>query len=207
MKMKEPKDPYKSVTGFNKLKEVMFSIAPLTESDWDDIEDKLSIKMYPKNSFYIQSGQIESKIGFVLTGSFRWYHIDEKGEFRNYHFFLDNDFIVEFYSFLTQADTNMYIEAMEDSEVIILPSRLEILQLYSSNRNWETFGRVMAESVYLQTASRVHDLLLKNAEERYLDLISRWPGIFQKVSLTNIASYLGVKVPSLSRIRKRITNR
>lgn len=185
----------------------MFNIAPISELDWQDLQCQLRTQKYKKNSYYFRSGDTESQIGFVVSGGFRWYHIDEKGNLTNYHFFLEGDFVAEYYSFVAQKPSAMYIEALEDSEVILFPHREEILRLYSASHCWEKFGRIIAEKSYTETASRLHDFLFKNAEERYLDLIQRWPGIFQQVSLTNIASYLGVKVPSLSRIRRRVASR
>jgi CRP-like cAMP-binding protein len=168
------------------------------------IEPLLQIKHFAKNEYYLSVGQIENQIGFVSNGSFRWYFIDQKGVEENYHFFLKNNFVVGFDSFITRVPSKMYIQAMEDSEVILLPNREVILQFYDKSHNWEHFGRLISEQVYAQTTQRVQDFLFKSAEERYLDLLFQHPDIIQKVSLSNLSSYLGILPPSLSRIRKRI---
>jgi CRP-like cAMP-binding protein len=187
------------------LNQAFNAISNITDEDWQMLEPDLRIQNFSKEENYLSAGQIEQRIGFITKGSFRWYYINEKGVEVNFHFFFDNNFVVEFESFISQKPSNMYIQAMEDSEVIILPLREHILELYGHSHHWSEFGRKIAESVYLLSASRVQDFLFRNAEERYIQLLKQHPDIFQRVSLTHISSYLGVQGPSLSRIRRRIS--
>jgi len=190
---------------YSQLKSAFNSISPITEDDWNMIEPQLRKREYKKNDFYLRAGETEEQIGFTTRGSFKWYYINQKGEEVNFHFFLDNNFVVEYRSFITRKPSQMYIQAMEDSEVILLPKREKILELYSLSHNWERFGRIISETVYAETALRVQDFLFRSAEERYRNLLKQYPDIFQRVSLSNISSYLGIQGPSLSRIRKRIS--
>ena len=187
------------------LKQAFNAVSPITEEDWQMLEPQLRTHTCLKNEYHLRTGQTEQRIGFIIKGSFRWYFINEKGEEVNFHFFLDNNFVVEFESFISQQPSNMYIQAMEDSEVIMLPERQAILDMYATSHHWSEFGRRIAESVYITSASRVQDFLFRSAEERYIQLLKQHPDIFQRVSLTHISSYLGVLGPSLSRIRKRIS--
>lgn len=190
---------------YNQLKSVFNAISPITEDDWNMIEPQLRTREYKKNSYYLRAGETEEQIGFTSRGSFKWYYINQKGEEVNFHFFFDSNFVVEYRSFITRKPSQMYIQAMEDSEVILLPKREKILELYYSSHNWERFGRIISETVYAETALRVQDFLFRSAEERYRNLLKQHPDIFQRVSLSNISSYLGIQGPSLSRIRKRIS--
>lgn len=190
---------------YKNLKQAFNAISNITDEDWQMLEPDLCIQKFSKEENYLNAGQIEKRIGFITKGAFRWYYINEKGEEINFHFFFDNDFVVEFESFISQKPSNMYIQAMEDSEVIMLPTRECILDLYGHSHHWSEFGRKIAETVYLLSASRVQDFLFRNAEERYIQLLKQHPDIFQRVSLTHISSYLGVQGPSLSRIRRRIS--
>jgi CRP-like cAMP-binding protein len=187
------------------LNQAFNAISTITDEDWQMLEPGLRIQNFSKEENYLSAGQIEQRIGFITKGSFRWYYINEKGVEVNFHFFFDNNFVVEFESFISQKPSNMYIQAMEDSDVIMLPTREGILELYGHSHHWSEFGRKIAESVYLLSASRVQDFLFRNAEERYIQLLKQHPDIFQRVSLTHISSYLGVQGPSLSRIRRRIS--
>ena len=190
---------------FEQLRQAVNAITPMSNDDWDIFEPLLQLKSIKKNDFFLKMDEVERYIGFVNKGSFRWYYINGKGEEVNYHFFFDNDFVVGFDSFITQTPSRLFIQAMEDTELVLLPERSKILEFYSKSHTWEHFGRLISEGVYAQTAARVHDFLFNSAEERYLSLLKQYPNIFQRVSLSNIASYLGVQGPSLSRIRKRIS--
>lgn len=190
---------------YDNLKQVVKTISFVTEEDWQYFEPFLSVKQFAKNEYFIKSGETEKQIGFINKGSFRWYYINNKGNEVNFHFFLDNVFIVEYGSFLAQQSSEQYIQAMEDSEVILLPKYDRILEIYSESHRWSEFGRKIAEKVYLEAAERVKDFLYRDVEERYTLLLKQRPDIFQRVSLSNIASYLGIQPPSLSRLRRRIS--
>lgn len=189
---------------FDILKKAVSSISSISHDDWMLVEPYLYLKNYKKGEFFYSSGEVGNHIGFLIKGSFKWYFLDQNGEQVNYWFFLENSFLVEYGSFLSLMPSEMYVEAMEKSEIIMLPEREKILEIYSRSHAWERFGRIVSENVYMQTASRLQDFLFRSAEERYLDMLKKFPDIFQRVSLSNISSFLGIKGPSLSRIRKRI---
>lgn len=188
-----------------RLYSIFKAISPLTDEDWQLLEPQLYVKKFRKGDFYLRADDTESQMGFIIQGSFRWYFVNPKGEEVNFHFFFENSFVVEYMGFLTLKPSQMHIEAMEDSTLVMLPKRHKILELYEVSRNWERFGRIMAETTYIATAGRVQDFLFHSAEERYITLLSLHPDIFQRVSLANISSYLGIKGPSLSRIRRRLS--
>ena len=98
---------------FTILKQAINMVSPITDSDWLMLEPLLKTKNYKKNEYYLCSGETEKQIGFITSGSFRWYYINQKGEEVNYHFFLNNNFIVDFLSFINQEPSQMYIQAME----------------------------------------------------------------------------------------------
>jgi CRP-like cAMP-binding protein len=192
---------------YSTLRNTINTISPISDNDWKMLEPWLSVKYYKKNQYYLSSGEIEQQIGFISSGSFKWYFINDKAEEVNYHFFFENNFIVDYLSFIMQSPSQMFIQAMTNSTVILLPKRKKILESYSNSHNWERFGRIISELVYAETANKVHDFLFRTAEERYVNLLAQHPDIFQKVSLSNISSYLGIQGPSLSRIRKRISRK
>jgi CRP-like cAMP-binding protein len=187
------------------IKTAFNSISHIPEEDWEKFEPYLKTREIKKNQYYLREGEIEQQISYIVSGSFRWYYINDKGQEVNYHFFFDGSFLVDYLSLITQQPSRMYLQAMEDSVIILLPKRNKILDFYAESHSWERFGRIVAESVYAETANRAHDFLFRTAEERYRILLRQRPNIFQRVSLSHISSYLGMQGPSLSRIRKRIS--
>ncbi len=134
------------------------------------------------------------------------YYIDFYGNEINYRFTDQNNFFVDFQSLLLQKQSRYYWQAMEDSALFILPYK-EVQQLYKTSSAWNNFGRLTAEHVYLQLNERVDMLLFMKPEERYLYLLKNHPNLLSHVSQFHLSSYMGIKPESLSRIRKRLSEK
>lgn len=146
-------------------------------------------------------------VGFVVKGIFRIYYIDPKtGLEHNLYFVAENRFLTSLKSVLTQTSCPYLIEALENSELLII--QYDHLQdLYRRSHGWERFGRLLAEEYFMLNQTRAESLLTQTAEERYVDLLAHHPDLTNRVSLGHISSYLGIKGPSLSRIRAQVAHR
>lgn len=162
------------------------------------------VRKYKKGEFYNEYKNICKHLGFVLDGVFRIYRANEDtGEEKNMLFFSKNEFIASYKSFLSQTACSYFTESMVDSTIIYI--HIDSLNaLYEKSHKWERFGRLVAEQAFQAVMNATEGLLFKSAEERYTELIAQHPDIFHTVPLYHIASYLGIKAPSLSRIRNRI---
>lgn len=183
-------------------KETVKRIAPLTDADCDMFIPYLKIKQYPKGSNFVTDGQISNEIGFISSGSFRIYYLLDGKEI-NTNFFFENDFVVEYQSFLLQRPSKYYIQAMEESQVITFTSA-ELKATYNTSHNWERFGRIIAEKLFVDASERAESFLFLTGGQRYLSLLKRRPKIFERVPLYHIASHLGIERESLSRLRRKI---
>jgi len=172
----------------------------LSESFWVE-------KTYSKGDYYNRHKTVCQYLGFIVSGVFRSYIIDEKtAEEKNIFLYSSNGFIVTFKSFINQIPCDYHTQALTDAKVICIGVR-DLLSLYSRSHQWETFGRLLAQEAFNIAMSRTESFLFKSPEERYLDLIKQQPDIFNQVPLYHLSSYLGVQGPSLSRIRKRIAGK
>lgn len=158
---------------------------------------------FKKGDFYNEYKNVCKYMGFVLSGVFRVYKVDEhSGTERNMLFFTNNQFMSSFKSFLNQTACEYYTQSVTDAELLYI--HYDHLQhLYRSSAAWERFGRIFAESALDAVMSNTEGFLFKTPEARYLEMLKVHPDIFQSVPLYHIASYLGIEAPSLSRIRKR----
>lgn len=157
-----------------------------------------------KGDFYNKQNVVCKDLGIVVKGIFRVYYYDEReGREINMFFFSEGQFIVSFRSFLYQYPCVYYIEAMEDAEVVYLPYP-DLQELYKSHKPWERFGRILAEHFFHQSQGRTEQLLFFTHEQRYLNLLKEHTNIVERIASFHIASYLGIKNQSLSRIKKRI---
>lgn len=162
----------------------------------------ISIKIKKKANLLVQ-GELCNNIYFVISGFFRMFYVDLEGNEINNRFTEENNFMVDFQSFLTQKPSRYYWQAMQDSQVLAFPFH-EVQKLYASSAAWQKLGRLITERVYLQLNERVEMLQFMSPEQRYEYLLSTRPQLFNQISQFHIASYLGIKPESLSRLRKRL---
>ncbi|MEH6681991.1 MAG: Crp/Fnr family transcriptional regulator [Sediminicola sp.] len=157
-----------------------------------------------KGDFFNTQGIVCKELGYITKGLFRLYRYDDGAEEeRNLNFFSENQFLSSFPSFVAQYPCSYFIEALEDSEYLAIKHE-HLQQLYERSNTWNSFGRKLAEGNIIRSQIRIDSLLFLNHEQQYVQLLEEHPTIAERVPLYHISSYLGIKNPSLSRIRKRI---
>jgi CRP-like cAMP-binding protein len=157
-----------------------------------------------KGDFFLKEGQYVNRIAFVEEGALRFFYSHNGKEINN-HFFLENDYAVSYLDFLKGTPSRYYIQALENC--VLYTFRLESLQIaYEKSKNWERFGRIIAESAYATATNRFESFLFLSAKERYVKMQTDYPRFIQRIPLYHLASYLGIERESLSRIRKELAN-
>lgn len=195
------------MTDLDKLAYALQAFANLTKEDFSASIPYWTIKEYNKGDFYNEHKSVCKYLGFVLHGTFRSYIIDEKSnEEKNIFLYSTNGFVVTFKSFINQIPCDYHTQALTNAKVLCIGLK-ELSNLYVQSHKWETFGRLLAQEAFNVAIGRVESFIFKSPEERYLELIKQYPEIFETVPLYHISSYLGIKGPSLSRIRKRISSK
>jgi CRP-like cAMP-binding protein len=181
--------------------------ASLTATDFNLSASFWHAKTYKKGEYFNKQKTICRHLGFIDTGVFRSYVIDEKtGEEKNVFLYSKNQFVIPFKSFIDQTPCNYHTQAMTDASICYINID-DLLSLYSQSHKWERFGRLMAQMAFSVTIERMESFIFRTPEERYLDLIKNHPDIFNSIPLYHISSYLGIQGPSLSRIRKRLSEK
>jgi len=180
------------------------SIIDVDSEETHSIKKLFKPKSLKKGDFFLAEGQVSKYIGFLVKGVMRYY-INHDGEDKTYEFAQENEFIGNYESFLPKAPSVKNIQALEDSEIFQIS--YEDLQLfYKSVKQGERFGRIVIEAVFIKTLKGLSSLYTGTPELRYEEFIKKQPNLQQRISQYHIASYVGVKPQSLSRIRKRIFN-
>jgi CRP-like cAMP-binding protein len=185
------------------LKQVLLRYEPLTDEEWEVISDRFAYRQVYKSDFYLRQGQICRKIGLVVKGFLRTYHLDESGNELTTHFAHDHSFVLSFYSFRNQAPSFESILATEDSHVLEM-DYLDLQHLFEVLPKWNTLYRKIIEEAYACMEQRNYVLQSLSASKRYQLLIEQaHPQLLYKAQLGHIASYLGITQETLSRIRKK----
>lgn len=187
---------------FERIRETISQIVPITDSAWNLVKERLSFAFIEKNELLVKEGSVSRHVSFIYRGAFRTYYVKEGEEF-NQDFYFENAWVKSYQSFLSQEPSKLWVQALEDSEIYKM-SYNDLTHLYSTNESIATFGRLIAEYTYIRAQKRIESLLLDTPEERYHKLLQDHPQIFERIPLYHIASYLGIKQPSLSRLRARI---
>ena len=187
-----------------------FALNQFADISADDFELSITFwqqKEYKKGEYYDQHKSICKYLGFITTGVFRSYIIDNKtSEEKNVFLYSKNQFVVTFKSFINQIPCDYHTQAMTDASVIYI-NITDLLSLYKQSHKLEKFGRLLAQEAFNVALRRTESFIFQTPEERYLDLIKYHPDIFNNIPLYHISSYLGIQGPSLSRIRKRISGK
>lgn len=163
---------------------------------------KFIIKKLKKDEFLLREGKVCKAMVIVNRGALRYFGINERGE-QSHWFAFEGEWLGDYESFLTQAPSQHYIQALEDTDVFCLTYR-DMQQLYNEGANFERFGRLIAEELFISIGRSRYELASLPAILRYKNLIKNYPEIHKRIQIKHLATYLGIQPQSLSRIRKEL---
>ena len=175
----------------------------LSKNDFERFLKLTKTVTIEKNEFLIHEGSISKYIAFIISGVLYSYARDEKGDKHVIQIALENNWISDLYSFLSEEPSIYNVHAIENSEIILL-SKVNFEKACDTIPMIERYFRILIQNAYVDSQRRVSRIYGNTAEERYLKLFDSNPEIIQSVPQHYIASYLGIKPQSLSRIRKKI---
>jgi len=186
------------------LTENIHEIINLTQDEKLKIDCAFTSLKLSKGKCWIKEGQYCNHIGFLQSGKLRVFYIDDAGNEATCYFVTENSFISSYTSFLTKTPTVENIEAIEESELLVI-SREELEKLSYNIPKIQIMRRVIAENLFIVMEKRVAMLQSQNANERYEKMIKENPDIILSVPLQFTASFLGITPQHLSRLRKSKT--
>ena len=155
-----------------------------------------------KRQYLLQAGDISMFENFVNKGCLRAYTVDEQGQEHIAMFGIEGWWISDMYSFLTNTPATQNIDALEDSEVLSI-EKSDLEKLYDHVPKFNRFFLKLLQNAFVAHQRRILAANSQTAEEQYLDFITRYPSLEQRVPQHQIASYLGMSPETISRIRRQ----
>ena len=178
----------------------------LTDDDQEVIKSHLKPKKLRKKQYLLQEDEVCKFIAFVEKGALKSYTVDDKGTERIIQFALEGWVISDLYSFLTGEPATYNIDALEDSELVLI-SKAAHEELLKTIPVYETWMRLQVTNAYIAMQQRLTSIISLTLEERYANFTAAFPEIVQRVPQHMIASFMGLTPETLSRVRKKMTRR
>lgn len=178
---------------------------PLTSEEASAITETMNIRQYKKGTVLLKEGEVSMEAYFVLEGCVRQYYLVD-GEEKTNNFFTEEQWVVSITSMTQQVPSGHFMECCLDCTLVV-GNREKEEYLYKRFPKLESVSRKVMEKVFAEQQEIMASYSTDTPEQRYLKLMKSRPDLFQKIPQYHIASYIGVKPESLSRIRKRIAGK
>lgn len=178
------------------------SYAQISVESWSLIESIIRFQELEKDEILLRNGQIAKNIHFVCEGALRVYVTDYDGNIYNKNIFLETDFAGSTVSYLQSTPSNFTLQALENTILISLNYK-KYRQFIDDNIDLKNFYIAYLENNWvIEKEKREVSLVMENATDRYLKLLSKHSNIDQRIQQLHLASHLGITPTQLSRIRK-----
>lgn len=172
----------------------------LSKDDWNLINENIKTKTLQKGEFFIEQNKVCRNSGFILTGVMRYFSYDENGNDPTCYFVSESQYITDPFTFKKQTPSEMNLQAVTKCDLAVISFDSD-RKLQTLLPKWNDIINQVLLEVSINFANQ-KELLAMNASKRYDYFIENYPTVAKRAPLQYVASYLGIKQPSLSRVRK-----
>lgn len=174
-----------------------------SESDWEETISRFRSGILPAKTLFLEKGKVADRIALIQSGLMRSFFYNDNADDITTHFFREGNVVISMKSFNLRVPSEENIVAMEECRVLVatyndmqeLSERIPAWKKIISTVDQQKFNQQMKRSIQLQTLT---------AAERYQLFIEKQPEILRRVALKHVASYLGIDIATLSRIRRNL---
>lgn len=188
------------------LKNFIAAISPVSDKSWEQLSALFKEKQLLKNDYFIKEGETATEIAFLTSGIVRAFFRNEEGLEYNKTFFVAPCFFGGYSSLITGMPNQINHQALADCNILVA-NYAEFTALYDQYPDIERASRKLAELYFVHKEQREIEIVLLDADKRYLLFQKQFPDLEQLVAQYHIASYLGITATQLSRIRKKFASR
>jgi CRP-like cAMP-binding protein len=175
------------------------SICTMPDELIEDLERVVVVKEFKKDEYILKAGKVSNYASWILKGLTRSFYLKDTEEVTT-KFLWEEATITSVYSFYSRKPGNENIVALEDTTLAMLHYN-DMQALYKKHPAFNTIGRVITEKYLYMLEIEVYNLRKQKAEDRYQFIVKHFPHLLQRVPLKYLATYLGINLETLSRIR------
>jgi len=193
---------------YTEYKKFVDKYIDITVEEWEHYKSKMNVEYYKKGKIIHHAGSICNKISFINEGLARTYMLGEDGKdytwniiFNDENSEVNNLFVVDYYSFITQKKSMVNIEVIEDCELLVLEYN-DVQDLHKTLHKEERLSRLITEIAYATLYEKIIARQMKTSKERFDTFMKTTPYLLDKVPQYHIASYLGITPQYLSQLKK-----
>lgn len=160
---------------------------------------------FSKNTVIEESGKVPNYLYYIVSGYLRLFYVDQNGNEVTTHINCPPGFFTAYSHFISRTVSDHNVECITACELLRI-TKENLDYLVNEGKAMKDFSISVFQQSIAYNENRSRELSALNAEERYLKLLKDYPEIIQYVPIQYIASFLGMKPESLSRIRRKIIN-
>lgn len=176
-------------------------LVTLTSEEEEIIKSSFKPYTLKKGSYFLKAGEINQYIGFIRKGLVR-YFVHKNEEEATFEFAKEFEFIADYQSFSLNRSSLQNIQAIEDCDLLVV-NFADVQHFFSTTKNGNLLGRLVIEHRFDVMVNQLLSIYMQNQEERYTHFMATYSELSQRIPQYLIASYVGIKPQSLSRIRRR----
>lgn len=178
------------------------SLAPISDDDFQQVADIMHEKHFSKREVLLKEGQVCKHYYFILSGCIRSFSL-ENGKEVNIKFYFEDDIACDFISYRLQEPSHFYMVAVEDC-TLYYAAKTEATPVFENTPSLHTTLFRFFQELYFKEEEHSNSFKLLSPEERYQYLVDNKPQYLQRITFTQLSSYLGISRETLNRIRKKI---
>ncbi|HEV3251087.1 MAG TPA: Crp/Fnr family transcriptional regulator [Puia sp.] len=177
------------------------SIHPLSDGLRNYLAQTIQAKTIKKRDYLLKAGRVCDQIYFIEKGLLRCFYLKNLSEVCSW-FMKEGDVAISIESFFLQKPSYESIQAVEETALHYI-SYKDLQYIYNQFPEFNFIGRVLTEKYYSQSEQRLYAIRMQRADERYGYLMQNLPELIKRVPSSYIASYLGITLETLSRIKSK----
>lgn len=187
---------------YGNLLHLINQISKLEDSEIELVKESFNPLRLNKGEFFLESGKINRQVAYLNKGLVR-YFVYKDGEESTFEFTKEGDFIADYQSFNNKTISVQNIQAIEECELLTI-NHDNLQNIFKTVKNGNLIGRLVIEHRFGIMVNQLLAIYMQSHEERYHGFVKNYSDLNQRIPQYLVASYVGVKPESLSRIRKRL---